>query len=205
MEKEEKPEWYNGRFYQRFISPWLKEIRNTIFNVVEENSIILDVGCGTGELAFTLSKKSKKVIGIDMSKKMIKSANEKKRKLNIKNTQFLNEDGINFLKETDEKFDYVIFSLSLHEMPMEKRIALLKQAKKKTKKIIIADITVPRPINSMKLIIYFIEFLAGREHFKNYKEFIKSGGIENLLESVKLTKESEEMVLKKVYKVVTLK
>tara|TARA_E500000178_G_C16949101_1_gene720331 strand:+ start:512 stop:1396 length:885 start_codon:yes stop_codon:yes gene_type:complete len=62
----------------------------------------LDVGCGTGDLVFNSSRFTKKSVGLDFSKNMIKIA---KKKFKRKNLFFENSSVFNF--KTKEKFDII--------------------------------------------------------------------------------------------------
>ena len=63
---------------------------------------VLDLGCGTGNLAFMVSQAgAQKVTGIDYSKEAIKIANEK---FNVNNLEFKNCD----YKVVKEKFDVIL-------------------------------------------------------------------------------------------------
>jgi 2-polyprenyl-3-methyl-5-hydroxy-6-metoxy-1,4-benzoquinol methylase len=53
---------------------------------VYPNDIVLDVGCGNGALAYDISKKAKRVIGIDIQEKYIASA---KKKYSAENLEFI--------------------------------------------------------------------------------------------------------------------
>lgn len=59
--------------------------RSYMFN---RDSIVLDVGCGTGIYSLALAKYCKKVIGIDLSPKMIKIAERKALDEQIQNVEF---------------------------------------------------------------------------------------------------------------------
>ncbi len=74
------------------------------------NSLVLDVGCGTGSYAFALSDRCKKVVGVDLSPRMIEIAKEKSRKENVSNIEFYCADWheINLRQEGfEKKFDLV--------------------------------------------------------------------------------------------------
>jgi len=67
--------WYDGWFYDKIIAPNQDKLFGQIKNLIEPQSTIIDVGCGTGRLEFTLADKSKSVLGIDLSKRNIDRAN----------------------------------------------------------------------------------------------------------------------------------
>ena len=54
-----------------------------------QNQLILDVATGTGDVAFKLAPRCKKVTGIDIAANMVKLAEIKKKKKRVKNAQFL--------------------------------------------------------------------------------------------------------------------
>lgn len=56
--------------------------------IIDKESRILDVGCGTGKYSFALAKRSKHVIGMDLSPRMIQKALEKKKETKADNVDF---------------------------------------------------------------------------------------------------------------------
>lgn len=91
---------------------------------------ILDVATGTGSLALELSHSAKKVVGIDLSAKMLEVAKAKKGGDNL---SFLQMDASQMIFD-DEEFDAVTISLGLHDMPIDIRSAVLKEVKRVLKK-----------------------------------------------------------------------
>ncbi|NQV91024.1 class I SAM-dependent methyltransferase [Candidatus Woesearchaeota archaeon] len=76
-----------------------------------KNKVILDLGCGFGDHSLKLSKKgAKKIIGIDLSKELIKFANEQ----NISNCKFEVGNIDQKLKFPHNYFDIVISGLAIH-------------------------------------------------------------------------------------------
>jgi len=76
-----------------------------------KNKIILDLGCGFGDQAQRYTKRgAKKVFGFDISKKLVKIANERK----IPNTEFKVGNLNSKLKYNNNSFDVVVASLSIH-------------------------------------------------------------------------------------------
>ncbi len=59
-----------------------------IFEEPIEDYTILDVGCGSGALTFTLAKRAKRVIGIDISKDAIEEAKKIAGEKGYSNTSF---------------------------------------------------------------------------------------------------------------------
>lgn len=72
---------------------------------------ILDLGCGTGDSAKKLVELgAKKVLGIDLSSKMIEVANKENNMPNIKYQVM----SMNEIDKIEEKFDLVVSSLAIH-------------------------------------------------------------------------------------------
>ena len=76
-----------------------------------KNKVILDMGCGFGDHSKKLSQKGvKEIIAFDLSKELIKFANEQ----NIPNCKFEIGNMDQELKYKNNYFDLVISSLALH-------------------------------------------------------------------------------------------
>ena len=88
-------------------SPHNKTIKNKLLELVGdyEDKSILDIGCGIGNFCKAFSDKAKKIIGIDISFRVIEYA---KQNNNADNIEYIVYD-IAKLKEINEKFD-IIFS-----------------------------------------------------------------------------------------------
>ena len=66
-----KHHWYDGWFYDTLIASNQNRLFAQIKNLVNPQSSIIDVGCGTGRFEFTLADKCKSVLGIDISERNI--------------------------------------------------------------------------------------------------------------------------------------
>ncbi|MBC8500302.1 MAG: class I SAM-dependent methyltransferase [Nanoarchaeota archaeon] len=75
-----------------------------------KESSILDIGCGSGRTTFELAKMGYKVVGIDLTPAMIKSAKEMSKELKI-NADFRVGDATNF-EFKNESFDNALFSFN---------------------------------------------------------------------------------------------
>jgi ubiquinone/menaquinone biosynthesis C-methylase UbiE len=171
---------YNDQLFSRWAPVYdvfeliLSDVRNQITKEINPiNKSVLDVATGTGSLAIDLSKSAEKVVGIDLSSKMLDVA-EKKRKND--NLSFLLMDASN-MKFNDEEFDLVTISLGLHDMPLDIRTLVLKEVKrvlKRNGKLYILEYDLPQnPLGavSSRLINtfeskYYLDFI--NSDFYNY-------------------------------------
>ena len=178
---ENKHHWYDGLFYDKLIAPNQDGMFRKIKELIEPGSEVLDIGCGTGRLEFFLSDKCKKITGIDLSEKNIVQAEKKSKKNNRDNIYFKHIGFENFIKNNSLNFDYVILTYVIHELPYEERLLLLKGVSEISKKIIVGDYLVPSPKGLWKILNEVVEFAAGKDHYNNFKSFIKHNGIAGLL------------------------
>lgn len=94
--------WIERAFEDQYI-----EYREKISSYIRPNDEVLEIGTGTGDITFQIADKCKKVIGTDISPKMIKIANRKNSNRNFKNLSFQVEDSYD-LSFDDSIFDKVI-------------------------------------------------------------------------------------------------
>ena len=73
----------------------------------KDGEVILDLGCGTGELTFEISKKTRFITGIDASEKMLSKA-----KKSYPDIEFLNIDALSM--DYRNKFDKVFSNAVFH-------------------------------------------------------------------------------------------
>lgn len=68
---------------------------------------ILDIGCGSGAISLSLAKnlENSKIIGCDISKDALELSNLNKKKLNLKNVEFIQSD---LFSNIDSKFDLIV-------------------------------------------------------------------------------------------------
>ncbi len=180
-QNNDKKHWYDGKLYNYIIDPSTGGTRRIISSLIENDSRVIDIGCGTGSLAFYLSRKCRYVLGVELSKRMVDYANSMKEEKDISNVKFLNGDARRISELTKERFDYAVFSLSLHEMKSDTRAKALEEIKRVADKLIIYDYLVKEKTSFQGILNSIIEFIAGRDHFENYKTFLKENGIFGLL------------------------
>lgn len=138
------------------------------FTSARVNSRILDVATGTGKQAFAFAKKGYDVVGIDLSKDMLKVAQEKNR---YENARFELADAADLPFE-DRSFDVSCVSFALHDMIPTIREKALREIVRVTKPkgtIMIVDYALPKNRVWRFLIYHFVKLYE-----KYYPEFIKS-------------------------------
>ncbi len=183
----DKSHYYDGKFYEIFIDRALKEVRDIIVEQIEADSTVVDIGCGTGSLVFDLAEKCELVTGIELSSKMVIHAQRRQQSNGNSNVNFIHGDSKSLPHFQDQQFDYATISMAIHEMPPDLRMQVLNDAKRIAKKIIIADYVVPQPLNFAGIITRIVEFLAGIEHFRGFRDFQRNNGIYQLLQNCQLS------------------
>lgn len=83
---------------------------------LNSNSVVLEIGTGTGEMAIRLSKLCKKVFACDVSEPMLRYTSDKIKKHNINNIELFHSGFLDFTKKSHE-YDAIITQLSLHHLP----------------------------------------------------------------------------------------
>ncbi len=175
--KEDKSHWYDGWFYDKFIAPNQDKLFWQIKNLIEKDSKVIDVGCGTGRFSFLIADKCNAVLGIDPSKRNIDRAKLSLSQKPNNKVSFGNCTLNQLLSEREEHFDYAVSTYVLHEINEEERVNFLENISKVSEKIIIGDYLYPAKAGLWNALNEVVEFAAGRNHYRNYKSFMAKGGI----------------------------
>ena len=167
-----------ARAYDMLFSGYLKPIRKKIMHIARkyECKSIVDLGCGTGQQCIMLFKQGFQVVGVDASPHMINFA----RKNSPKEIKYVLSDILSF--DAKNTFDCVILAFVLHGNNAEKQRKILEKMKGMIKDdgiVIIADYGKPENIKGklMNILIKIVEGMAAKEHSRNYKLYVKNGGL----------------------------
>lgn len=177
--QKNKDHWYDGWFYDTFIAPNQDKMFYEIKNLIEPNAKILDVGCGTGRFSFFIADKCNSVTGIDLSQRNIKKAEANLRIKPNDKISFRHGDVSDIIGQ-NVRYDYAVLTYVIHEVDENERAPLIKSISSLADKIIIGDYLVPRHKGFWNLLNELVEFAAGKEHYKNFKNFVRKGGLTNL-------------------------
>ncbi len=149
-----------------------KSPRKAVLDRIYENEKILDLCTGTATNAITIAKKkaNTEIIGIDLSKDMLKVAQRKIRKTELKNIKLYQMDATH-LKFKSNYFDKILISLVLHELDEELAAKIISEAKRVLKdsgEIIITEWEPSKQL-SKRILFAPIHYLEP----KTYRRFIK--------------------------------
>ncbi len=123
---------------------WRKLVTKKLKSVLDdENALVLDVACGTGDLAVELQKNAKaKIIGTDFCRPMLAIAKEKNAPENLF-IPYLEADGMN-LSFADETFDAVTIAFGLRNFSnWQDGLTELQRILKPGGKLVILEFSAP--------------------------------------------------------------
>jgi 2-polyprenyl-3-methyl-5-hydroxy-6-metoxy-1,4-benzoquinol methylase len=124
---------------------------------------VLDVGCGNGAVAFDVAEKVKKVVGIDIERKNIESAQKNYKKENLK---FIIGDATKY--DFNDKFNVIILSNVLEHI--ENRVEFLQKLKNAAPRFLIRVPLIDRSWLPVYLKENGLEYRLDQTHFIEYTE-----------------------------------
>jgi len=194
--------------YSTVVDPILKDVRICVVGLsgIKAGDRVLDVGCGTGDQVFHYEQKGAIATGIDQNPNMIELA-ERNRKRQGFNSTFRIASAAE-LPFPDGYFDGASISLALHEMERDERnraVSEMKRVVKKEGTLIFIDFQVPLPKNSIAYLIKTVEFIAGRDNHKCFRDYLAQGGLNGLLKEARLTPQKEALLKRGNLQVIKVK
>jgi ubiquinone/menaquinone biosynthesis C-methylase UbiE len=97
----------------------------------------------------------------------------------------------------DGYFDCASISLALHEMERDERNKTVSEMKRVVKKegvLVFVDFQVPLPKNSIAYLIRTVEFIAGRDNHKCFRDYLAQGGLSQILKEARLAPQKEALL-----------
>jgi ubiquinone/menaquinone biosynthesis C-methylase UbiE len=183
-----------SRVYDFLIEPFLARIKLLTVRILlkrinkSHDMRILEVACGTGTLSHLMAEKGFQVLALDKSYSMIRQA-YKKINEHCNGRVVLIRGDASTIPFYSTSFDVVIMQLGLHEMEnkirIESGLEMIRVAKKNAI-FIFFDFAPTDNLSFSKFILTIIEFMAGIDHFRNGRSFIRDGGLLTFLENLNL-------------------
>jgi demethylmenaquinone methyltransferase/2-methoxy-6-polyprenyl-1,4-benzoquinol methylase len=171
-----------GLLYSEILDRPLSGIRRKVRELVRAGSLfpLLDICCGPGTQCGRLKRDGGPIFGLDINLRMTKYAAARHP-----GVLFICADAV-ALPFQPGIFRGIIISFALHEKPPWIRPRVLAAAKEILApggRIILVDFEQPWSAGSRAALCYVsvIERLAGREHFRNGRDFLGRGGLETIL------------------------
>lgn len=182
--------------YSAVIDPLLRDIRiyTPGFAGMKSGDKVLDVCCGTGDQALHYATRGIIATGIDLNAGMLEVGNKNKRKRGLGNVSLQMADAVDLPFENNF-FDCASISFALHEKERTARYKIVSEMKRVVKRegaLIFCDFMVPLPRNAFSYLIKAIEFVAGRDNFRYFKDYIEQGGLGELLKKNHLQEEKRD-------------
>jgi SAM-dependent methyltransferase len=177
--RQNKDHWYDGPVYDLFVTRLLDGLYARVRDAVPAGARVLDIGCGTGRLCFKLADKCSQVTGVDLSRRNIQVAGRRLAASGVRNLSFHHGDAAAALPAAG-RFDYAVMTFLLHEASRAERLRLLELASAAAGALIIGDYLTPGAGVFWRAVCGGIEFAAGREHYGNYRDFVRGGGLRGL-------------------------
>jgi SAM-dependent methyltransferase len=164
-------------FYQLFIDPILSRLYSSVLSEVTKIDRVLDIACGTGALALTLAEKAVHVTGIDLNEESIAAARMSARRRETSNVLFEVKDASDLSCYGDKSFDVALTSMAVHQFDADLAIKILMEMKRIAYRVIVVDYNHHMPVGWGRRVAWGIERFAGGEHYRNFRVYMKKGGM----------------------------
>lgn len=179
-----------ANLYDFLLYPFLHSTRKKTAKLITQLNpeSVLDVCCGTGNQLTYIKSTSINLTGIDLSENMMKKSDRVKCYVqDARKIEFPNES-----------YDLALIQLALHEKPLEDQIKIIGEMHRVIKPngyLLIIDYQISKKTNkSSKYIIHTIEFLAGRNHYKNFRQFHRNNCTQKLIDESDFYLEKHELL-----------
>jgi ubiquinone/menaquinone biosynthesis C-methylase UbiE len=192
------PYRYSARWYDRLFESLNKGLRvlGLRMHRPRRGMAVLDVGCGTGAHLEIYQRFHCQLVGLDPSPAMLAVARRR-----LDGAASLQRGDAAHMPYGDGAFDLVLCMLSLHEMDPATRAAGLGEMARVVKpggRLLLIDYH-PGRLRTLQAwrtqaIILLAEVGAGRRHFRNYRGFLRAGGLPALLPPHHLALEDQRIV-----------
>jgi len=176
----------SAKYYDAVLAPFIRPIRRRVLHLIKQYRYraILDVCCGTGDQLKLLKQHGFEAEGIDLSDAMLEVAGRGAVKADC-----TRQDATQ-MQYAEENFELVMTAFALHEKEhtaARKIVEEMVRVAKEGGDLLIVDYALSEKTSLLsKTLIYFIEWLAGGSHYRNFLDYLGKGGLPGLLEGMPL-------------------
>ncbi len=172
--------------YENLVDPLLRTARESLVDLsgMKVGDTALDVCCGTWAQVIEYGRRGITAIGIDNNPAMLAYGIRNKFRLKMEKISLLEGDAT-ALPFEDNSFDFVSVSFALHDKPPAMRYAVVSEMKRVVKSggaLLFMDFNIPLPRNIWGAGANVVEYFAGGEHYRGFRQFKQSGGISKIIE-----------------------
>ncbi len=127
MKKQPIPIYFDGKHYDAMTE---REVDIPFYKrqVKKYGDPVLELGCGTGRITLPVAEESYRIIGMDISKELLKRAKEKAEEKNLQ-VKWIQGDMRNFSIDREFNLIYVPFNSIHHILSLEDMEKVLKNVK----------------------------------------------------------------------------
>ncbi len=179
--------YLKGFMYRMLIDPLLKSVREDVIRKAYSSDTVLDIACGTGSLALALAGKTLAVTGIDLDDELIMYAGNRAFKRGVSNVRFEVRDASDLSMFRDKEFGIAVTSMAVHQFEPQLAVKILTEMKRVASRVIIADYNHPLPQTLSGFAANTIEKMAGGDHYRNFRNYMSSGGISHFTDAAGMT------------------
>ncbi|MBW2523058.1 MAG: class I SAM-dependent methyltransferase [Deltaproteobacteria bacterium] len=166
--------WLYAMVFDRLLAP----IHRFVAKQVAGADQVIDVCCGTGSLARRLASRCHRVMGVDLSPRMIRHAKRRCAALGLDNAEFQVRDASDLADIDDGAFEAATLVLGLHEMPPALRANVLAETLRVSQRALIVDYAVPLPRNWVSGLCVAAEIACGPRHLGHFVSYNRRRGLD---------------------------
>lgn len=183
-------------FYDRLVEPMQAGVRKVGLSLLppDPDWHVLDVGCGTGTGLAAYADAGCTAVGVDVSEAMLSQARAR-----LGDKAELHLTGGDVLPFEEDRFDLVMTSMVIHEIPSEDRAGFVAEMARVTKpdgRMMVVDFRHGSlrwwKGPAFRGLSWTIELFSG--HFSGYQSFKAQGGMPSLIDEAGLTLDREKIV-----------
>jgi demethylmenaquinone methyltransferase/2-methoxy-6-polyprenyl-1,4-benzoquinol methylase len=154
---ESRPKSYDRRM-NRISLGHIKSVKENVAREIPDHAQVLEIGCGTGELASMLLTRGATIMAFDVNPAMVAMARERVKNKDFKNKLTIREMGIEGMDDLPSaSYDAVISTLVFSELSDDERHFALMHSKRVIKPggvLVVADEVVP--YNAVRKFLQFL-------------------------------------------------